>query len=150
MGIFNFLMRKLYDEVDDLKANFLFMLFAAAVTCTMKLLMPKRFKQYFDDKNKRVKAEIGPPKFRVDMEVNVLTRSMVDERFIIKVAYLNNAQKIYVYDLEDIKDGTEYANVPEKFLCPLKPHALASNNVSFSELMNTLTDGKKAHHDIAW
>lgn len=149
MNIFNFLMRTFHDGVDE-KSNFLLILLAAAITLPMEWLMPKRYQQYFDDKNKRIVDEIGPPKFRVDMEVNVLTRSMVDERFLIKVAYINNAQKIYVYDLEDIKDGTEYPNVPEKFLCPLKPHALATNTVSFSELMNNLTAGKKEHHDIAW
>lgn len=149
MNIFNFLMRTFHDGVDE-KSNFLLILLAAAITLPMEWLMPKRYQQYFDDKNKRIVDEIGPPKFRVDMEVNVLTRSMVDERFLIKVAYINNAQKIYVYDLEDIKDGTEYPNVPEKFLCPLKPHALATNTVSFSELMSNLTAEKKEHHDIAW
>lgn len=149
MSIFNFLMRKLHDGVDE-KANILLILFAAAVTVPMQWMMPKRYAQYFYDKNRRVEAEIGPPKFRTKMEVNVLTRSMVNEEFIITAAYLNNAQKIYMYNLEDVKDGTQYEMVPEKFLCPLKPDALASNNVSFSDFMNTLNEGKKTHHDIAW
>jgi hypothetical protein len=149
MSIFNFLMRKLHDGVDE-KANILLILFAAAVTVPMQWMMPKRYAQYFYDKNRRVEAEIGPPKFRAKMEVNVLTRSLVDESFIIKATYLNNAQKIYMYNLEDVKDGTQYDMVPEKFLCPLKPDALASNNVSFSDFMETLNEGKKTHHDIAW
>lgn len=149
MSIFNFLMRKLHDGVDA-KSNFLLILLAAAVTVPMQWLMPKRYQQYFDEKNKRVRAEIGPPKFLVDMEVTVLTRSLVDECFVIKTAYINNAQKIYMYDLEDVKDGVEYKTVPEKFLCPLNPSALSTNNVSFSDLMNSLNEGKKQRHDIAW
>lgn len=149
MSIFNFLMRKLHDGVDA-KSNFLLILLAASVTVPMQWLMPKRYQQYFDEKNKRVRAEIGPPKFLVDMEVTVLTRSLVDECFVIKTAYINNAQKIYMYDLEDVKDGVEYKTVPEKFLCPLNPSALSTNNVSFSDLMNSLNEGKKQRHDIAW
>lgn len=149
MSIFNFLMRKLHDGVDA-KSNFLLILLAAAVTVPMQWFMPKRYQQYFDEKNKRVRAEIGPPKFLVDMEVTVLTRSLVDECFVIKTAYINNAQKIYMYDLEDVKDGVEYKTVPEKFLCPLNPSALSTNNVSFSDLMNSLNEGKKQRHDIAW
>ena len=149
MNIFNLLMNKFHDDADR-KESFLFIIIALTITIPMKYLMPKRFNQYFDDKNKRVLSEIGPPKFSVDMEVNVLTSSMVDESFIIKTAYLDNSQKIYVYDLEDAKDGTEYSNVPEKFLYPMNPHALATNNVSFSDFMDTLNEGKKKHHDIGW
>lgn len=149
MTIFKFLMLKLHDNVTE-KSNFGMILLSGSFIFFLKVFMRKRYDKYFEEKNASVKAEIGPPKYRVDMKVTVLTRSMVDEQFVIKTTYLDNSNKIYLYDLEDMVDGTKYDMVPEKFLCPMNPQRLAGNNVSFDDFMVTLTAGKKSHHDVAW
>lgn len=148
MSIFNFLMDK-FEKVTH-KSNFILILLAIAIAIPMKFFMKKRYAQYFSDRSALVQKELGPPKYRVNMEVNILTENMVNETFIIKEVYINHADKFYIYDLEDIKDGTAYSLVPEKFLCPLIPHAFAVNNVSFDSMMSSLTLVKKTHHDIAW
>ncbi len=84
------------------------------------------------------------------MDVSVVAKSMVDETFVIENIYLDNVAEMYVYNLKDKKDGTVYENVPESFLCPLRPKAFATNNVSFQSLMETLTEEKKERHDVSW
>jgi hypothetical protein len=149
MNIFNFLMRNLHDKVTD-KSNFGLILLAIFIVMPMQYFMPKRSAKYFKDKSDRIQALIGQPKYRVNMDVNVLTKSMVDETFVIENIYLDNVAEMYVYNLKDKKDGTVYENVPESFLCPLRPKAFATNNVSFQSLMETLTEEKKERHDVSW
>lgn len=149
MNIFNFLMRNLHDKVTD-KSNFGLILLAIFIVMPMQYFMPKRSAKYFKDKSDRIQALIGQPKYRVNMDVNVLTKSMVDENFVIENIYLDNVAEMYVYNLKDKKDGTVYENVPESFLCPLLPKAFATNNVSFQSLMETLTEEKKERHDVSW
>lgn len=147
--IFNFLMDTFFEKVTD-KSNFILLLISMLFTSVMKVCMPKRYKQYFSDKHAKVRAELGPAKYYTDMDVNVLTKSMINETFIIKEVYLNYMEKTYLYNIEDVSDGTLYKLVPEKFLCPINPHGLAVNNVSFHSLMESLTADKKERHDIAW
>lgn len=142
-------MRNLHDKVTE-KSNFGLILLAIFIIMPMQYLMPKRSAKYFKDKNDRIQALIGAPKFRVNMDVNVLTKSMVDETFVIENIYLDNVEEIYVYNLKDKKDGTVYDSVPESFLCPIVPKAFATNNVSFNNLMKSLNEIKKERHDIAW
>lgn len=149
MSIFNFLIRNLHEKVTD-KSNLGLILLAMFIIMPMQYFMPKRFEKYFKEKNDRVQALIGDPKYRVNMDVNVLTKSMIDETFVIENIYLDNVEEIYVYNLKDKKDGTVYENVPESFLCPLCPKSFATNDVSFHTLMDTLTAEKKERHDIAW
>lgn len=149
MNIFNFLMRTFHEKVTGNSA-FPLIILAAIVTGSMSFFMSKRYKKYFEDRSQQVQKELGPPKYKMRMKVNVFTESMIDETFVITGVYINHGDKFYMYDLEDVTDGTEYSKVPEKFLCPLAPEALAVNNVSFSELMAKLTAVKKTHHDIAW
>ena len=149
MNIFNFLMRNLHDKVTD-KSNFGLILLAIFIVMPMQYFMPKRSAKYFKDKSDRIQALIGQPKYRVNMDVNVLTKSMVDETFVIENIYLDNVAEMYVYNLKDKKDGTVYENVPESFLCPLRPKAFSTNNVSFQSLMETLTEEKKERHDVSW
>lgn len=147
MSIFNFLMKKVYEPSIGTE-NVFYILVAASITLPIRYFMRKRWDTYFEEKREAVKAELGPAKYRINSEVNVLTRHLVTERFLITCIYLDSYKKRYVYDLKDVADDTVYESVPENHLCPLVPQRFAINNTSFSDLMLSLSSGHKDRHDM--
>jgi len=147
MSIFNFLMKRVYEPSIDTN-SVLFIIFAGCIMFPIKFFMKNRWDSYFEEKRASVKAELGPPKYRINSEVNVLTRHLVTESFLIICIYLDSYKKTYVYDLKDVADDTIYESVPEHHLCPLVPQRFAVNKTSFTDLMLSLSSGHRDRHDM--
>lgn len=147
MSIFNFLMKKVYEPSIGTE-NVFYILVAASIMLPMRYFMRKRWETYFEEKWEAIKAELGPPKYRVNSEVNVLTRHLVTEQFLVTCVYLDSYKKTYVYDLKDVVDDTIYESVAEHHLCPLVPQRFATNKTSFTDLMLSLSSGRKDRYDM--